>query len=109
MAPRNKLNVEDKNRKPGQGCKAGTTGIKFDLRNFFDPPAAGKHGDGDGNAEESLSKRGVCGGNGRRKEEENRDAAENPLRDDRGEGREAEIFHPAALFRAPGPDGEDRW
>ena len=58
-----------------QRHKAWPARIKFDLRNFFHPPVARKHGDGDGDAEESLGKRGMCGGDGRWEIEKHCDAA----------------------------------
>ena len=46
-------------------------------------------------------------GNGRRQKELDRQPAKNPLHDDGPERKKAENPHPAALFRAPRPDGEN--
>ena len=61
---KDQLHIEHKNREQSQSDKSGSALVEFGARLLFDPAAAGKEGDRDGDTEEGLGDRSVRAGNG---------------------------------------------
>ena len=72
-----------------------------------DPSRRREQRDRDGHAEEDLGEASVRRRHRIREEEQDRDAAEDALRDHGAECRDAEPAEPAAPLRQPQPDGQD--
>ncbi len=103
----NQLDIENKDGEKSQSEETGAAMVEFDTRLFFHPLLPGKNRYGNREAEECLGQRGVSGGDRRREKEPNGKPSENALDNDGSKGTPAENPHPAALFDAPRPDGED--
>ena len=101
----NQLSVEHEDRQQREREEAGTAAVKFDLRNFFDPPASGEHGNRNRDAEECLPHCGVCRGDPRRLKQEHCKPAENCLRNHCAESGNAQPLHPTATVCEPCPSG----
>ena len=71
------------------------------------PAGRGEERDGDGQAEENLGEAGVGRRDRGRQEEQDGQAAEHPLQDDRAERHHAQPLHPASRIRQPQPGGQD--
>ncbi len=101
------LDIEHENREQSQSEEAGAAGVEFNARLFFHPTATGEDGNRHGNAEKGLRHGGVGAGDGSGQEEQNGEASEDSLEDDRSERGHGEEAQPAALFDTPRPDGEN--
>src|SRR5436190_17640391 len=75
-------------------------------RKFSHPLASCKNCNCDRDTEECLRYGSMCRGNCRGKKLQHGHAAENPLRNDRGESSECQRLHPAAAVPEPGPEGD---
>src|SRR5581483_10880621 len=75
----------------------------FFIRSFFDPSLSGKDSNSTCDAKECLSYCCVSGRNCRRQKFQDRQSAENSLRDDRSQSAKSQSLHPAPPVRYPGP------
>ena len=91
-------------------CQVAQRGAGLEFRQIprpFNPSRRGEQRNRNRETEEYFGEARVRGRNGRRQEEQHREAAEHALRDDRCERGDAEPAHPAARLPQPEPPGQD--